>query len=294
MQKKVFLSFGLALGVGSYLAYQQLSQTDLSNSGSTSLSTGEPLRPATSEGSQAATQESESVTAPQPAGTGSEPRTNQIQQQVENGEAPGTSEFTRAGFFEPFDWGTNLGSAATLQPQQLSFSSSCESHPRFNPSLRPDQWAGQFTQTDSTQRWPGEGIHVIDWNQFWKLGESGVQVSIRWNFESPPLYRVVGYSFSMANPDGYGADALPEKNRLSWGEAKKYVQAFESELLAQGGIAGTRTMTLSSNVFNPAEVSPEDIERAEYTNTRVRGAQTGRMSCNTLYNDLSSLSCRCF
>jgi hypothetical protein len=98
----------------------------------------------------------------------------------------------------------------------------------------------------------------------------------------------------MSSPDGYGAEALPEKNQVTWAEAKQYVQAWENEMLTQGGVAGTRTMSLSSNPFNPAEVSPEDIERAEYMNTRMRGAQTGRMSCNTLYNNQTALSCRCF
>lgn len=221
-------------------------------------------------------------------------RSHPVEELVENGEPPGSSEFTRARFFEPFDWGANLSSAAAVEDQLLNFGTACQSHPRFSKTLPPDQWAEQFTQADAAQRWPSGTAHVIDWNQFWTLGETGFQVSVRWNFENPPLYRVVGYSFSTQSPDGYGAEAFPEKNQIPWDEAKAYVQAWESDLRSQGATPGTRTMSLSSSVFNPSEVAPEDIERAEYTNTRVRGAQSGRMSCNTLYNDTSTLSCRCY
>ena len=291
MQKPALFTFAAALAVGAYLAYQRSSPKDSGSSNATEKTTQAPLTEPYAP-PEDHPQTAQSGMKPNPQNTDSSENT--LQQTIENGEAPGTSEFTRASFFEPFDWGANLSATASPQPQQLNFSESCKTHNRFNPELRPEQWANQFTQTDALQRWPSGNAHVIDWNQFWKLGETGFQISIRWNFEVPALYRVVVYSFSMNSPDGYGAEALPEKNQVTWAFAKQYVQAWENEMLTQGGVAGTRTMTLSAQPFNPADVSPEDIERAEYLNTRIRCAQTGRMSCNTLYNNSEMLSCRCF
>lgn len=294
MRKPALFTFAAALAIGAVVAYQQFSDKTDNNNDTSTTKNREQSAPLPEPDVQTGTQSQTSRMKVASQTQNRKSSENPVQQSIENGEAPGTSEYTRAAFFEPFDWGSNLFTASQLEPQQLNFSESCQTHNRFDPALRPDQWARQFTQADSTQRWPSGNAHVIDWNQFWKLRESGFQVSIRWNFETPPLYRVVGYSFSMASLDGYGAEALPEKNQVTWTEAKQYVETWETEMIAQGGVAGTRTMSLSSTPFNPAEVSPEDIERAEYMNTRMRGAQTGRMSCNTLYNNPSALSCRCF
>lgn len=215
--------------------------------------------------------------------------------QVENGEAPGSSEFTRAEFFKPVDWGTDLSSLSGKEPQTLSFAPACKTHPRHSAmTSHPAQWAEAFTGTDSQQRWPSAATHVIDWNQFWTLNESGYQISIRWNFENPPRYSVVGYSFQSNKPDGYGAAVFPEKMNLGWDEAKQFVLDWEKGMLDKGGRLGTRTMTLAEKIFNPADVSPEDIERAEYSNSQVRGAQTGKMSCNTSHTNLSQLKCTCW
>lgn len=294
MRQTTLLTLGAALAIGGIFAYQKFAGTsDRIQQTETSLNQ-ESLMPSSQTENLNKSEVSSSQSNARPPSQTNTLSDNPVQQVIENGEAPGTSESTRAGFFEPFDWGASLSAASSLQQQQLNFSESCQSHARFNPALQPEQWARQFTQADSTQRWPSGASHVIDWNQFWKLGETGFQISIRWNFELPPLYRVVGYSFSMTSPDGYGAEALPEKNKLTWPEARQYVQEWENTMLSQGGRAGTRTMSLSSSPFNPADVAPEDIERAEYMNTRVRGAQTGRMSCNTLYDKADTLSCRCY
>jgi hypothetical protein len=215
-------------------------------------------------------------------------------ERIERGEAPGSGEFTRAEFFKTVDWGANLNAIPTKEPQNIKFSAACKGHPRNLAAASPADWAEAFSQSDALQRWPSASSHVIDWNQFWQLNETGYQVSIRWNFENPPRYSVVGYSFALNKPDGFGAPAFPEKMELTWDDAKSYVQIWEKKILGDGGKAGTRTMSLAEKVFNPAEVSPEDIERAEYTNSRVRAAQTGKMSCNTLSTDLGTLSCSCW
>jgi hypothetical protein len=219
---------------------------------------------------------------------------NQSSEKIEQGEAPGSGEFSRAEFFKPQDWGADLSTLAALEPQTLKFNPACKNHPRNNPNLSPAEWAEGFTLTQAQQRWPSASTHVIDWNQFWQVKDVGYQVSIRWNFESPPLYSVVGYSFALNRPDGYGAPAFAEKMQVTWEEAKTFVQSWEKKILAEGGKPGTRTMSLAEKAFRPAEVSPQDVERAEYANGRVRAAQTGKMSCNTLFNDLSTLSCSCW
>lgn len=215
-------------------------------------------------------------------------------ERVEQGEAPGSGEFTRAEFFKTVDWGTNLNAISSAESQSIKFSAACKSHPRNLTATSPADWALAFSQSDALQRWPYASSHVIDWNQFWQLNETGYQVSIRWNFENPPRYSVVGYSFALNKPDGFGAPAFPEKMELTWDDAKSYVQNWEKKILSDGGKAGTRTMSLAEKVFNPAEVSPEDIERAEYANSRVRAAQTGKMSCNTPSSDLGTLNCSCW
>jgi hypothetical protein len=215
---------------------------------------------------------------------------------VENGEAAGSGEFTRASFFKPVDWGADQNALGGKEAQTLTFAPSCKNHPRntTTTATHPAQWAEAFTGTDSQQRWPAANTHVVDWNQFWTLADAGYQISIRWNFENPPRYSVVGYSFQINKPDGYGAAVFPEKMNLSWDEAKTFVQEWEKAMLEKGGRLGTRTMTLAEKVFNPADVSPEDIERAEYSNSQIRGAQTGKMSCNTSHTDLSQLKCSCW
>ncbi|MBM3381854.1 MAG: hypothetical protein FJY29_05375 [Betaproteobacteria bacterium] len=213
---------------------------------------------------------------------------------IEQGDAPGSGEFSRADFFKPQDWGADLSALAAAEPQNLKFNAACKNHPRNNPNLSPTEWAEGFTLTQAQQRWPAANTHVIDWNQFWQVKDVGYQVSIRWNFETPPLYSVVGHSFAINSPDGYGAPAFPEKMQITWDEAKNFVQTWEKKILAEGGKPGTRTMSLAEKPFRPAEVSPQDIERAEYANGRVRAAQTGKMSCNTLFNDLSTLTCSCW
>lgn len=220
--------------------------------------------------------------------------TSDTAERVEQGEAPGSGEFSRADFFQPVDWGTDFQTMPTKEPQSLKFNAACKNHPRNLPSIAPAEWAENFTFSQSTQRWPAQQTHVIDWNQFWQLKDLGYQVSIRWNFENPPLYSVVGYSFALNKPDGYGAQAFPEKLNVTWEEAKTYVLNWEKKILNEGGRAGTRTMSLAAKPFNPADVSPEEIERAEYSNSKIRAAQTGKMSCNTLTTDLSQLNCSCW
>lgn len=220
--------------------------------------------------------------------------TSATARQIEQGEAPGSGEFTRAEFFKPVDWGADLNAMPNKEPQTLNFKPACKNHPRLASGIAPSDWAENFTSSESQQRWPSSRSHVIDWNQFWQLKDTGYQISIRWNFENPPRYSVVGYSFVMNKPDGYGAPAFPERMNQTWEEAKSFVEDWEKKLLNEGGKPGTRTMSVAGKAFNPAEVSPEEIDRAEYANSRIRGAQTGKMSCNTLTTDLSSLNCTCW
>jgi hypothetical protein len=300
MQKKktgaiVLTTAIAAVGVGLWLAqHSRSSFPEPHGTQDSSITPAEQNPPEGSSDSQE-TSAKPNQTSLQPSTAASENvNENQNGEKIEQGEAPGSGEFTRAEFFKSQDWGPDLSALATAEPQNLKFNPACKNHPRNNPNLAPAEWAEAFTLTQAQQRWPAANTHVIDWNQFWQVKEVGYQVSIRWNFETPPLYSVVGYSFALNRPDGYGAPAFPEKMQVTWDEAKSFVQSWEKKIIAEGGKPGTRTMSLAEKPFRPAEVSPQDIERAEYANGRVRAAQTGKMSCNTLFNDLSTLNCSCW
>ena len=204
------------------------------------------------------------------------------------------NNFSRAEFFKPVDWGSNLQTLASKEPQVLKFNAACNNHPRHAPQAQPADWAEAFTHSDAMQRWPAPATHVIDWNQFWKTKDKGLQISIRWNFELPARYSVLGYSFAADKPDGYGAPLFPEKSDLTWDDAKAFVLELEKKIVADGGTPTTRTMSVAEKAFNPGEVSPDEIQRAEFTNSRVRGAQTGKMSCNANSAELTTLSCACW
>jgi hypothetical protein len=109
----------------------------------------------------------------------------------------------------------------------------------------------------------------------------------------PPRYAVVGYSFPLQNPDGYGTSIFPDNPEMSWEEAKAFVSAWEKKTLAEGGLPATRSMSLADRPFNPADVSTEEVERAEFSNSRIRAAQTGKMICNSASPALTELSCSC-
>lgn len=216
-------------------------------------------------------------------------------QKLENSQLGGESDFTRAPYFTPVDWGTGQTALAQREGQTLQFKPACKTHPRAGESsLHPAQWAESFTQTDSLSRWPLSATHVIDWNQFWQVGDRGIQVSIRWNFEMPPRYNVVGYSFALTNPDGYGTSLWPDKPEMSWDEAKAFVVEWEKKTLEAGGKLASRTMSVAEKPFNPADVSTEEVERAEYHNSRVRAVQTGKMICNSTPTQQDLLSCSCW
>ena len=122
--------------------------------------------------------------------------TNDTHNKLENGMMDGETTFTRGVFFKPLDWGPQLNALSEKEKQTLAFKPTCKSHPRLSEtSSHPADWAESFTKIDSLSRWPASTAHVIDWNQFWQLGDKGLQVSIRWNFELPPRYNGVGYSF---------------------------------------------------------------------------------------------------
>jgi hypothetical protein len=211
-------------------------------------------------------------------------------------KVPQTAEslFTRADYFKPLNWGPEIKSLAEKENQKLNFKPACNSHSRSgNPDLHPADWAGDFTKTDSLSRWPATSTHVIDWNQFWQLADKGIQVSIRWNFELPARYNVVGYSFALSNPDGIGTAVWQEMPEMTWDEAKEFVQKWEKKTLTEGGKAGTRTMSVTEKPFNAADVSTEEIERAEYSNSRVRAAQSGKMHCASPAQSPAELNCSC-
>lgn len=224
----------------------------------------------------------------------SESENDETRQKIENGQLTEETAFSRANFFKPVNWGSEQQALSGLEPQRLSFKPSCAKHPRAQGSAdHPAGWAEPFTHTDSLSRWPSSTAHVIDWNQFWKVGDKGIQISIRWNFELPARYAVVGYSFPLQNPDGYGTSIFPDNPEFSWEDAKAYVIAWEKKTLAEGGLPATRSMSLADRPFNPAEVSTEEIERAEFSNSRIRAAQTGKMICNSPSPALTELSCSC-
>lgn len=203
--------------------------------------------------------------------------------------------FTRGEYFKSVNWGTDLKGLPEKENQKLNFRPTCKSHKRADSSdSHPADWAEQLTKTDSVARWPAAATHVIDWNQFWQLGDKGLQISIRWNFESPARYNVVGYSFALSNPDGFGTALWQDMPEMSWDEAKDFVIKWEQKTLAEGGKAGTRTMSVAEKLFNPAEVSTEDIERAEYKNSRVRSAQSGKMHCSSPAQASADLNCNCW
>lgn len=227
-------------------------------------------------------------------GDGSGNENDETRQKIENGQLTDETVFSRANFFKPVNWGTDHQALGALEAQRLSFKPSCAKHPRAQASAdHPAGWAEPFTHTDSLSRWPSSSAHVIDWNQFWKVGEKGIQISIRWNFELPARYAVVGYSFPLQNPDGYGTSIFPENPEFSWEDAKAFVTAWEKKTLAEGGLPATRSMSLADRPFNPAEVSTEEVERAEFSNSRIRAAQTGKMICNSPSPALTELSCSC-
>lgn len=215
-------------------------------------------------------------------------------EKLENGQLNTETSFSRAQFFKPIDWGESNQSLSEKEKQGITFKPACRSHPRaVTNSPQPADWAESFTHTDSLSRWPSPSAHVVDWNQFWQVGDKGIQVSIRWNFELPPKYTVVGYSFALNNPDGYGAAIFPERPEMSWDEAKSMVVEWEKKTLERGGKLATRSMSVAEKPFNPAEVSTDEIERAEYSNSRIRAAQTGKMICHNSNPNLEELSCSC-
>ena len=81
---------------------------------------------------------------------------------------------------------------------------------------------------------------------------------------------------------------------MTWDDAKKFVADWEKKTLEQGGKAGTRTMSVAEKPFNPAEVSTEEVERAEYSNSRVRAVQSGKMICNAQAQEPINLNCSCW
>ncbi|NBW82199.1 hypothetical protein EBR21_10650 [bacterium] len=226
-------------------------------------------------------------------GVGDDPESTR--NRVENGQLDNEVNFTRAVFFTPVEWGPqNLG-LQQKEKQSLLFKPACKTHKRATPaSSHPTDWAEPFTHSDGQSRWPSSTSHVVDWNQYWTLRDKGIQISIRWNFEMPPKYSVLGYSFALSNPDGYGTALWPEKPEMSWEEAKNFILDWEKKTLDAGGKPGTRTMSLAEKPFNPGEVSTEEIERAEYSNGRVRAAQSGKMLCNSKPNSPEELSCSCW
>lgn len=220
---------------------------------------------------------------------------NNLGDQIENGRLPDEAAFTRAQFFKPVNWGPQNTALAEKEKQTIKFKPACRAHPRATQdSVHPADWAESFTHTDPLSRWPAPSTHVVDWNQFWQLGDKGLQVSIRWNFESPPRYTVVGYSFALNNPDGYGTSLWPEKPEMTWDDAKAFVTEWEKKTLENGGKLATRSMSVAEKPFNPAEVSTEEIERAEYSNSRIRAVQSGKMVCNNPAQNSEELSCSCW
>ncbi|MFZ9520708.1 MAG: hypothetical protein ACO3A4_09540 [Silvanigrellaceae bacterium] len=215
--------------------------------------------------------------------------------QVENGQIDNESNFTRSVFFTPVDWGPQNLALSQKEKQSITLKPTCKTHKRATASnTHPADWAQAFTHTDEQSRWPSSAAHVVDWNQYWKVGDKGIQVSIRWNFELPPKYSVLAYSFALSNPDGFGTSLWPEKPEMSWEEAKNFVLDWEKKTLDAGGKPGTRTMSLAEKPFNPGEVSTEEIERAEYSNGRIRAAQSGKMLCNSKPQTPEELSCSCW
>lgn len=230
----------------------------------------------------------------QNSSSNSDNESDETRQKIENGQLNDETAFSRASFFNPVNWGSEHQALSGLEAQRLSFKPSCAKHPRAQGSAdHPAGWAEPFTHTDSLSRWPASAAHVIDWNQFWKVGDKGIQISIRWNFEIPARYAVVGYSFPLQYPDGYGTSIFPDNPEMSWEDAKAFVSAWEKKTLAEGGLPATRSMSLADRAFNPADVSTEEVERAEFSNSRVRAAQTGKMICNTPSPALTELSCSC-
>jgi hypothetical protein len=214
---------------------------------------------------------------------------------VENSQLDNEINFTRAVFFTPVEWGPQHQGLQQKEKQSLLFKPACKNHKRASAAnTHPTDWAEPFSHSDGQSRWPSATSHVVDWNQYWKLGDKGIQISIRWNFELPPKYSVLGYTFALSNPDGYGTAIWPEKPEMSWEEAKNFVLDWEKKTLDAGGKPGTRTMSLAEKPFNPGEVSTEEIERAEYSNGRVRAAQTGKMLCNSQPKTPEELSCSCW
>jgi hypothetical protein len=218
-----------------------------------------------------------------------------IHSTLDKSPQPAETVFTRGDYFKPVQWGPDLKAVDEKENQKLSFKPACKAHPRTAVKVRhPSDWAGDFTKSEAQFRWPAASAHVIDWNQYWQVADKGIQISIRWNFDLPARYTVVGYSFALAKPDGYGTPLWQEMSEMSWDEAKDFVTKWEQKTLAEGGKAGTRTMSLAEKPFNPAEVSTEEIERAEYSNARVRSAQSGKMHCSSPALSPAELNCGCW
>jgi len=220
--------------------------------------------------------------------------TNSVQSKIEDGQLTPETAFSRAAFFKPVDWGIQFDVLQQKEKQEITFKPSCKSHKRtMDGGIHPAEWADAMTRADAQSRWPNSGTHVIDWNQNWQVGDQGIQISIRWNFEMPPRYSVHGYSFPLTDPDGYGTPLWPEKAEMSWSDARTFVIDWEKTTIDKGGKPGTRTMSLAEKPFDPSKTSTQDIERAEYANGRVRAAQTGKMICNSSPQKPEELSCSC-
>ena len=159
---------------------------------------------------------------------------------------------------------------------EVVWDSSCDQLPEKQKFVEAN---GHFQKKglDGRFKVPGE-THVVDFNQYYRLGTEFIQLSALWQTDSPATYKVQG----LKGPSPYELSGRLEefpKKSMTQADALRFLQEKEKELQAKGGIPGARSMIVASSAFDPKNTTIENVETVEYRNNTPFRYSVGKVSC---------------